>query len=82
MSALREVAAAADPLDDYSLPGWLYHDAEFFAVEMARIIRPSWQIVCHISDLAHAGDWHTLEIFDFLIAIVTARGGSGRGSHN
>jgi hypothetical protein len=41
--------------DDLSLPGWVYHDEEYFRVEMARLIRPSWQIVCHASDLAAPG---------------------------
>ena len=31
----------ADPDADWSLPAWLYTDAEFFDVECARIIRPS-----------------------------------------
>ena len=29
----------ADPQADLSLPGWLYHDPEYFAVEMERLIR-------------------------------------------
>ena len=52
----------ADDREDLSLPGWVYHDPEYFRVEMARLIRPSWQIVCHANDireqrrLADAGD--------------------------
>ena len=38
--------------EDLSLPGWVYHDPEYFRVEMARLIRPSWQIVCHANDIA------------------------------
>ena len=45
---------AADPLADWSLPGWLYHDPEYFAVEMERVIRPSWQIVCHVNEIGRA----------------------------
>ena len=30
---LKSVAAQADPLDGMSLPGWLYHDPEFFEAE-------------------------------------------------
>ena len=33
------------PEADLSLPGWIYRDPEFFAVEMERMIRPAWQIV-------------------------------------
>ena len=34
--AARFAEPAADPLDDLSLPGWVYHDADYFRVEMAR----------------------------------------------
>ena len=61
---------AADPEDGWSLPGWLYHDPEFYAHEMTRLIRPSWQIVCHVSDLAAAGDWHTLEYLGESVIVV------------
>jgi hypothetical protein len=36
---LRPVAPSADPLDGMSLPGWLYHDAEFFAAESHAFLR-------------------------------------------
>jgi phenylpropionate dioxygenase-like ring-hydroxylating dioxygenase large terminal subunit len=52
----------ADALDDVSLPGWIYHDPEYFRVEMAKLIRPSWQIVCHANDIPGAGDWRTLDL--------------------
>ncbi len=48
--------------DHLSLPGWVYHDPEYFRLEMKRLIRPSWQILCHVNDLASPGDWRTLEI--------------------
>ena len=32
-------ADAPDPDADWSLPGWIYHDREFFDLEMERIIR-------------------------------------------
>ena len=49
-----------DPDADWSLPGWIYTDPEFLELETARILRPSWQIVCHESDLAEPGSWRTL----------------------
>lgn len=54
---MQDQPLAADPDADWGLPGWTYHDPDFFAAEMARIIRPSWQIACHESDLATPGDW-------------------------
>src|SRR5215210_6429058 len=41
--------AGTDPDEFHSLPGWLYHDAEFFAYEADRVLRPSWQVVCHVN---------------------------------
>lgn len=63
----------ADPDADWSLPAWLYHDPDYFAVEMARVMRPSWQVVCHVSDIPAAGDWHTLEFLGESILVI--RGG-------
>jgi len=63
-------------LDDWSLPAWLYSDPEFFAVEMERLMRPAWQVVCHNNDIPNTGDFHT---FEFLgEPIVTVRGRDGR----
>ncbi len=68
--------------DGLSLPGWVYHDPEFFSVEMARVIRPSWQVVCHISDVANAGDWHSLELLGENLVVVRGADGAVRAFHN
>ena len=52
------------------LPGWVYHDADFFKVEMERVIRPSWQVVCHVSDVPNIGDWRTLELLGESIIVI------------
>src|SRR3546814_6749466 len=38
---------------------WTYSDPDFHAAEIERIFRPSWQIVCHDSDIPNVGDWHS-----------------------
>jgi phenylpropionate dioxygenase-like ring-hydroxylating dioxygenase large terminal subunit len=67
-------AAAADtlidPLEGWSLPAWTYADAEFLAVEKERVFAPSWQVVCHESDLARPGDWHTLDYIDESVVVI------------
>ncbi len=73
IAAMR--AVEPDPLEDWSLPGWLYHDAEYHAVEMARVIRPAWQVVCHANDIAGVGDWRTLDLLGESIVVV--RGADG-----
>ncbi|TRW16989.1 aromatic ring-hydroxylating oxygenase subunit alpha [Glacieibacterium frigidum] len=80
--SLAVVADTRDPLDDYSLPGWLYHDPEFHALEMARVIRPSWQIVCHLSDLPKTGDWHSLEYAGESVIVVRGEHGEVRAFTN
>jgi len=65
----------ADDRQDLSLPGWVYHDLDYFRVEMARLIRPSWQIVCHANDISNAGDWRTLNLLGESVIVI--RGGDG-----
>ena len=50
-----------DPDEGWSLPAWTYRDLEFFRTEAERVLRPSWQVVCHLSDIASAGQLHTLD---------------------
>ena len=68
----------ADPQEDLSLPGWLYHDPEYFAVEMERLIRPAWQIVCHDSDIPDAGDWQTLDYLGESVVVIRGADGAAR----
>jgi phenylpropionate dioxygenase-like ring-hydroxylating dioxygenase large terminal subunit len=64
-----------DLQQDLSLPGWIYRDPEYFEVEMRRLIRPSWQIVCHSSEIAEAGEWRSLDILGESVIVI--RGGDG-----
>jgi phenylpropionate dioxygenase-like ring-hydroxylating dioxygenase large terminal subunit len=81
MSALHAVAAS-DPDAGLSLPGWVYHDPEFFAAEQARVLRQAWQVVCHSSDVAAPGDWHTLEYLGESIIVVRGDDGAVRAFAN
>ncbi|OGS52839.1 MAG: 2Fe-2S ferredoxin [Erythrobacter sp. RIFCSPHIGHO2_12_FULL_63_10] len=59
-----------DALAGWSLPAWTYRDPEFFALELERVFRPSWQVVCHESDVPAAGDWHTLDYCGESVIVV------------
>jgi phenylpropionate dioxygenase-like ring-hydroxylating dioxygenase large terminal subunit len=63
----------SDPDEGWSLPAWTYEDPEFFRAETERVMRPSWQVVCHVSDVAGVGDWHTLEFLGESILIVRGK---------
>src|SRR5271169_975372 len=48
-------------LEGFSLPGWIYRDADFLEAEKERIFAASWQVICHLNDIPRPGDYHTLE---------------------
>lgn len=82
MTSAAQRIERPDPLADMSLPGWLYHDPEYHAVEMARVMRPAWQIVCHESDIAAAGDWRTLDWIGESAIVIRGADGVVRAFHN
>ncbi|MCB2066415.1 MAG: aromatic ring-hydroxylating dioxygenase subunit alpha [Erythrobacter sp.] len=67
---MRQILPDTDPLDGWSLPGWTYRNPEFHALELDRVFRPSWQVVCHASDIPEPGDWHTLEYCGESVVVV------------
>jgi phenylpropionate dioxygenase-like ring-hydroxylating dioxygenase large terminal subunit len=56
--------------DRQSLPAWIYTSPEFLAAERHAVFRPSWQIICHLSDIPNPGDFHTLDFLGETIAVV------------
>jgi len=68
--------------DAASLPAWIYRDPEFFELEKELIFRPSWQIVCHVNDVPHSGDFHTLEFLGQSIVVLRGEDGQVRSFHN
>lgn len=62
-----------DPLDGWSLPAWTYRDPDFFAAEQDRVFRPSWQVVCHVSDVPGEGDWHSLDYLGESVIVVRGK---------
>jgi phenylpropionate dioxygenase-like ring-hydroxylating dioxygenase large terminal subunit len=72
----------AGSTDDLSLPGWVYRDPDYFRVEMARVIRPSWQIACHDSDMPEPGDWRTLDILGESVIVIRGADGKARAFAN
>ena len=47
-----------------TLPAWAYHSEEFHELEQrALCFVPSWQVVCHASELPEAGDYVAFEFF-------------------
>jgi len=67
---LKSIQPSPDPLDDMSLPGWLYFDSEFLEAEKRAFLRAAPQIVCHESEIAEAGEWRTLDYLGESIIVI------------
>ncbi|HEY5102034.1 MAG TPA: aromatic ring-hydroxylating dioxygenase subunit alpha [Steroidobacteraceae bacterium] len=80
-SVNSSLANEADPAE-VSLPGWIYHDREFFELEKEAIFRSSWQLVCHLSDVPLAGDYHSFDFLGESVIVVRGEDGEVRGFHN
>jgi phenylpropionate dioxygenase-like ring-hydroxylating dioxygenase large terminal subunit/AcrR family transcriptional regulator len=62
-AAATEPVPEADPGLRHTLPSWIYHNEEFHELEREKIFLPSWQIVCHASEIPKAGDYVSFEFF-------------------
>jgi phenylpropionate dioxygenase-like ring-hydroxylating dioxygenase large terminal subunit len=69
-------AQTPDNFEGFSLPGWIYRDADFLEAEKERVFATSWQVMCHLSDIPNPGDYHTL---DFLGEPLVAVRGQDHG---
>jgi carnitine monooxygenase subunit len=77
-------AVADSPIDEdaHGLPGWIYHDPQFFELEKQRVFRASWQLVCHVSDVPRPGDYHTFDFLGESVVVVRGVDGNVRAFHN
>jgi phenylpropionate dioxygenase-like ring-hydroxylating dioxygenase large terminal subunit len=66
----------------HALPAWVYNNAELSRLEFERILRPSWQIVCHVNSIPKPGDFETFDFGSDSVMVVRDREGSIRAFHN
>jgi phenylpropionate dioxygenase-like ring-hydroxylating dioxygenase large terminal subunit len=58
-----------------ALPAWVYSHPEMTRLEYERILKPSWQIVCHVNSIPKAGDFITLDLGpDSVVAVRNSQG--------
>ena len=62
MNATARPVEAMPPTLTRALPAWVYNHPEMSRLEYERILRPSWQLVCHVSSVARPGDYVAIEI--------------------
>jgi phenylpropionate dioxygenase-like ring-hydroxylating dioxygenase large terminal subunit len=65
-----------------SLPAWIYRDPEYFAIECDTVLRPSWQVLCHLADIPNPGDFHTFDFIGEHLVAVRGEDGRVRAFHN
>ncbi len=68
--------------EGFSLPGWIYQDADFLRAEKERIFAPSWQIICHLNDIPNPGDYHTLDFLGEPLVAVRGKDRRVRAFYN
>ena len=79
-------STAARPVDPLtlaaprSLPAWVYNHPEMTRLEYERILKPSWQIACHISQIPQSGDYVTFELGPDSVIVLREGGGAKRPS--
>ena len=55
------------------LPAWTYFNGELNDLEYERLIRPSWQFVCHINQLKKPGAFATLDMMRDSIIVIRGK---------
>ena len=79
---LKSIQPTPDPLDNMSLPGWLYFDPEFFEAEKKAFLRQTPQVVCHESEIPAPGDWRTIEYLGESVFVIRGDDGDVRAFAN
>lgn len=84
MSPKTNVQLVAEPprAAPRALPPWVYNHAEMTRLEFERILKPSWQIACHINSVPRPGDYLTLEIGPESIVVLRNRDNEIVAFHN
>jgi phenylpropionate dioxygenase-like ring-hydroxylating dioxygenase large terminal subunit len=67
------VTSAPPSGEGFSLPGWIYRDADFLEAEKEQVFGGAWQIVCHLNDIPNPGDYHTLDFLGEPLVAVRQR---------
>ncbi len=64
------------------LPAWVYAHPELTRLEIERILRPSWQIACHVSQIPKPGDYVTFELGTDSVIVLRDAAGTIRALRN
>lgn len=65
-----------------TLPGWIYRNDEFFALEREAIFMRTWQLVGHQSEILVPGDYLRFDLLGESAIVLRDRGGDIRAFYN
>ncbi len=82
VTAAEAGAAATQRVQRHAMPAWIYSHPELARLEHERILRPSWQIVCHVNSIPKAGDFVTLEMGPDSVVVIRDKEGQIQAFHN
>jgi phenylpropionate dioxygenase-like ring-hydroxylating dioxygenase large terminal subunit len=75
-------ATYTGPGETDGLPAWTYRSDALIELEYERVILPSWQFACHISQVREPGAYVTLDMIRDSIAVVRGKDGKLRAFKN
>ena len=79
-TALADALALRRP--GYSLPGELYHDPAYFALELELLWQREWVLAGHVCELREPGEFLTLTVGTSPLVVVRGHDGEIRALHN
>lgn len=68
--------------ESFTLPSRYYFDPSVFEAEKANIFYKSWHFACHRNEVAEAGQFVVVDIFEQSVIVVCGRDGTLRAFHN
>jgi phenylpropionate dioxygenase-like ring-hydroxylating dioxygenase large terminal subunit len=82
MSAEQSANAIPNDWDRAGLPAWSFFSPEMLEAEKALLFRRHWQAVCHVNDIAEAGEFVTLDLAGERALVLRGNDGEVRAFHN
>ncbi|MGI9461804.1 MAG: aromatic ring-hydroxylating oxygenase subunit alpha [Alphaproteobacteria bacterium] len=70
------------PQDRWGLPGWAYHNDNLTQLEIKKVFRTHWQIICHVSNIPKPGDFITDNLLGDRILILHGNDNKIRAFYN
>jgi phenylpropionate dioxygenase-like ring-hydroxylating dioxygenase large terminal subunit len=80
-SAPRQVKARPGAAP-HALPAWVYNHPEMTRLEYERILKPSWQIAGHLSQIPDSGDYVTFDLGHDSVIVLRDSSGTIRALRN